>query len=220
MDRTRNRHEPVALRPPLRVWLRLGMVAAVSSVVPQLACQPAPVTIDWIGDSNTVLMEGAGPGWRAGAPAGSDLVVDAKAGAVLSTFQPALAARVAGGRPEILVVAVGTNNARLGWGPADEADFVELLSTPLPSACVVVVLGGYGPTLEPATGAAIDAAKVRMRHLAQARPGTVVVDWGPVAEAHPEYLAPDGIHLASAAAVDAVADVAWDGVARCPQGNN
>lgn len=136
-----------------------------------------------------------------------------------------------GGRPSVLVIAQGINNALsgpggFGWDGTDAMAFAALLRLPSPRACVVVVLPQVGNAVAPESRLQIEAGRADMAALASARPRTVVVDWGDVVARHPEYLAGDGIHLESTAAApgqladaeaaDAYAGLLWQGVHRCP----
>jgi GDSL-like Lipase/Acylhydrolase family len=137
---------------------------------------------------------------------------------------------------DTLVIALGTNDSSLsdgadGWSEADLSAFRRLLSTPSPEACVVLVLPGHGPQIDPAYGAEMDEARSALDFLAherrqQAGTGpTVVVDWQAALDAQPGVMADDGIHLsgdagsepgsASAQSAATRLDLYWDGVAQC-----
>jgi hypothetical protein len=137
---------------------------------------------------------------------------------------------------DTLVIALGTNDSSQrdgadGWSEADLDAFRRLLSTPPPEACVVLVLPGHGPHVDPAYGAELEEARSALDFLAHERrqqPGTgptVVVDWQAALDAQPGVMADDGIHLsgdadsepgaASAQSAATRLDLYWDGVADC-----
>jgi len=218
---------------------RLIAIAA-TALVAILGCigcvpTPEPNTIDIVGDSiSTQAYWGRSAEYDAqGRPANADVLHDEWAGRVFADAQPAATQRAADGRPAIMVIALGTNNAGAyssGWGPDDEADFNRLLFTPSSSACVVVILPGYivrGPnTPDLLTQYSMHQAHEAMKAKAAQRPRTIVVDWQAIISANPSIIGPDGIHLASdaklsgdlanPAAANAWAKMMWDGVARCP----
>lgn len=213
---------------------RIALAAALLVLV-ATGCKPTPtpLTIDVVGDSITAqsywnrdaawLTDGVG------APAGADIVKDAWLGYRFDHVQERETARVMDeARPAVLVIALGTNNASLGWGApgwdtTDEADFRKLLNTPHESACVVVSLPAVGQQVTPAVAAEFAEMRAAMRSISATRPNTVVVDWHDVITAHPEYLDTDGVHLAKTerspaneAAAAAYAGNIWSGVAQCP----
>ena len=105
-----------------------------------------------------------------------------------------------GTSPEVLVVAFGHNDAAGPGGLTDEdrAQLAALVATPHERACVVLVKphdAGAGP----ARRLGIEAYRAWVDAAAASREDTVVVDWRPIALAHPEYLATDGFHLAGSA---------------------
>ncbi len=204
--------------------------AASAAVTPSAPPSPTVGTIDLVGDSIAFEAHWARDAeFGAGFPARTDLVNESTPGVRFQDLQPDEEVRVRQvQRPSALVIALGTNNAKMddgGWTIDDEAEFDTLLHTPADDACVVVVLPGYGPQADADRKREGDKARAAMAALAATRDDTVVVDWGAVALAHPELLQADGIHLASdgalpgrqanEAAANAFAAVLWDGVARC-----
>jgi lysophospholipase L1-like esterase len=115
--------------------------------------------------------------------------------------------------PDIVVVALGTNDAHNRFVPVDR--YTTNLTTFLdrtPSACSVLVT-----VIEsPAWGLDVTAPAYNqsLRDLAATRPATVVVDWTSVAAAHPEYFVEDQIHTNEAGQA-AYRALMLDGVAQC-----
>lgn len=106
--------------------------------------------------------------------------------------------------PQRLVVALGFNDASPlwgsdGWTAADLERFRVLINTPHPTSCVSLVLPAYlmTPGMNTAWATEVDKARADLTALAATRPNTMLVDWKPVIDAHPEYMSEDGIHLAT-----------------------
>jgi hypothetical protein len=157
-------------------------------------------------------------------------------------------------RPEILINAYGFNDVKVrypippywpgdGFTEADRTNILATLNSPHPSSCKVLVLPGWGSGLgyiPPSDSPSNDAALLAWEHeyiqelqelrafyieLGAQRNDIVVVDWQPVIDAHPEYIDPDGLHLAKKAegtgegwrtdAAEARQAMYWDGVAQC-----
>jgi hypothetical protein len=125
----------------------------------------------------------------------------------------------------VLVVALGPNDAASwddGWNSSDVARWRALLAAPAPDTCVAVVLPGWGAALRGTTWEhdlltmRADVRALVADRVAAGSP-TVEVDWLPIVTAHPDYLAKDGIHLASTAAAHARQDLYWHAAARCPK---
>lgn len=158
------------------------------------ACQPVPGTVFIAGDSLTVqtaitadaLPQGwdvvSGLGWQA------------------ENVQPLLEQRVndPARSPETVVIALGQNDAgggTDGFSSADQLQVVALARTPDPAAKVAWVLPwspGHATRV-----AGLNAYRSWVITFAQSR-GECVVDWMPLAQAHPEYLDPDMVHLTEA----------------------
>lgn len=211
----------------------LGEPSALTDpVTPSVPPRGANGTIDIIGDSLTVQAT-----WNRtdefaaqGQPEGADVVTVAVAGSRFGDHRPGEHDRVwQQDRPSVLVVALGTNDANAladGWTDADEVAFRELLDTPSPAACVVVVLPGVGEQAGPVQQVEFQRARAAMRSIADERRRTVIADWGAVLAEHPEYLYSDGVHLALAdkapdqlanpEAAQAFAANLWAGVHACP----
>jgi hypothetical protein len=187
-----------------------------------------------IGDSLTSTAWNA-HGVGKGAP--EDLTITAWPGWSAAEAQPSLEVAVAQHKVDTLILALGTNDstyayAREGWNGADVEHFRQLLATPDPSACVVVVLPGYGPGIEPSHAVEMNEARADLTRLAEERRAdpangpTVVVDWQTQLTVRPDLVGPDGIHLVNDPAIGwptAKASAArtglyWHGVAGCAGG--
>jgi hypothetical protein len=211
------------------------MNGSTTSTIAPLQANGEPGTVTVVGDSLTQTAAYLyGPG--EGAPPEVEML--AWQGWTAADAQPDLEAAVAAGRADTVVLALGTNDSsvaagRDGWSAADVERFRQLLATPAPSACVVVVLPGYGAGIDPSHAAEMEKARTDLvgladerRHLRASDPNvgaTVVVDWQAELTAHPQLLNPDGIHLAqdpansliSADAAAARTGLYWRGVASC-----
>lgn len=102
------------------------------------------------------------------------------------------------------------------WGTDDHNAYFSMVF--MRERCTVVVLGWR---LDPVP-AALEVARADITELADARRAhglpTVVVDWRPHVEQHPEYIVggEDRRHLASQEAAVAFADMIRGGLAQCP----
>jgi GDSL-like Lipase/Acylhydrolase family len=181
------------------------------------------------GDSLTfTAMWDHGPG--EGAPA--DLTWAAWLGWTAADVQPQLDSAVANGRADTVVIALGTNDSSLsdgdGWSATDVKRFQQLIDAAPSTACVVIVLPGYGDGVDPQHAAEMDEARGDLNDLANsgrnaAQGSTVVVDWQAQLDDRPDLLAADGIHLASdpvtgdvsAEAAAARTNLYWQGVRAC-----
>ncbi len=179
--------------------------------------KPAPGSVDVAGDSLTIQSFFNG-GFGEGAP--SDLNVIADNGWTAPDAQPRVSEDIKNGRPEVLVVALATNDsnpASGGWTDQDVSNFRKMINSPHPDACVVVVTPGYGPTLSDAFKQQIYEARLALRTLIAGRPRTVEADWYVVTRDHPEYITSDGIHLSGEEAWHARSALYWQGMAKCPE---
>jgi len=122
-----------------------------------------------------------------------------------------------------VVVAVGPNDAAPwdgGWTDDDVARWQATLDGIPAATCVAVVLPGWGAALH---GTPWERGMEQMRsdvqRLVDARQAggspTIAVDWLPIVTEHPDYLAADGIHLATDAAATARQSLYWQAVATC-----
>jgi hypothetical protein len=116
------------------------------------------------------------------------------------------------------IVVTDFEHNMLSDGSWDEADHNTYFSMVFKrERCTVVVLGWkaeVGPT-DP-----LLVARGDIQDMVSIRTGlgypTIVVDWRDVVVEHPEYLAADGVHLASAEAAEAFAALINNGIAGCP----
>lgn len=193
-----------------------GIVALAAGCATLTACEPVPGTVDIVGDSLTIqgILSNpdvepdtdvyAGLGWRVDggyeAPSPQEHldanVVRQDCTAGDSDCDPNLSYP----RPEVVVVALGTNDARPangGWDLADVGRFDELVNrTVHDDACVAIVLPAYGDGIAASYAAEVDHARRDLVTVAGWRDGpTVVADWAEDIAAHPEWIEPDGIHL-------------------------
>jgi hypothetical protein len=135
--------------------------------------------------------------------------------------------QVADGRPETLVVALGTNEANRGWTWADIAAWVDLLNAPHPDACVAIVLPAVGESADPGVKERIEDSRAVIPDLAEDREGdggVVITDWRDVITEDPTILDPDGIHLAweedgvvSEPAAQARMSIYWESARQCQE---
>jgi hypothetical protein len=206
-----------------------GSAAPPSATSTTLGTDPLSESVFVGGDSLTfTAMWDRGPGDAAPA----DLTWAAWLGWTGADVQPRLEAAVARGQADSVVVALGTNDSSPtgddGWTAADVNRFQQLLDTPPATACVVIVLPGYGHGVDPRHAVELDEARADLQALAndrrQAGHGpTVVVDWQPQLDARPQLLAADGIHLATdpatgnvtAQAAAARTGLYWQGLKAC-----
>lgn len=213
---------------------RLAALAAAAVALVATACQPEPIpgTVDLTGDSITLQAMLAGSGMDS-EPA--DLRTYAGLGWQVHDAYDAQSPQdwvhdevYESERPEVLVEAFGVNDASPsngGWQLDDVGRFIDLLRTPHPDTCIVVVLPGYGDGISSAHAAEIRHARADLRDAQQWRDGPVVtVSWQKVIEADPSVMDGDGIHLAgdpdgpygiSVHAAEARMGLYWQGVEQC-----
>ena len=204
-----------------------------------VGCVPTPKagTIDVVGDSLTFQTFWYRQAlFAAGAPAHASVIVDARPGIGYPDVLAAERKRAASGRPSILVIALGTNDAGPvdgGWAADDDQNLRTLMGAASPKACEVLVLPGYSdkPAVPSTYRVDLDSARAAMRKAASDRSKrggpTVVADWGGAALAHPDLTGDDGIHLLATApatpdrrvneaAANAWTKIMWTAVAKCP----
>jgi hypothetical protein len=197
--------------------VRLPVLAACAAALVAAACEP-PMHF-----GASVMAQADGYGGTFDGP------VYAQAGRT-----PAEAAPIVGEQTDahptapVVLADVEHNGASDGtWSTADRnAEFAMIFAS---EACTVIVMPGYRPGLPYAT--TLDAAESDIRQMAAQRAAlgypTVVVDWQPVVNAHPEYIqpAPDYVHLtddpSGGTTEETDADSAYtglirDGLAACP----
>lgn len=107
---------------------------------------------------------------------------------------------VAEGKVDRLIWAMGLNEIwqKRTWSDYHLLLWSDLLYNKIPkSSCIVMVkpwvtpLGNYAIPLS-----ALNSLRAWIDDFATKRPNTVVVDWKPELDAHPEYSPADGIHIA------------------------
>jgi len=157
-----------------RAALALFLVTAL--LVLSAACSDEPPRASVYGDSLLVPSQEAVKSQVADA---ARLTLKAYPGADLPVWDNEIRET----RPSRLVLALGTNDARLK-ATAPWSDLFSFLS---PTTCIV------WPRAYPATDqiAAFDTA---MDQLIATHPNVRVVDWASQVAAHPEYLIEDGVH--------------------------
>lgn len=194
----------------------LTLIGLLMACVPPVKQPPTPDRIAMGGDSivwQSIMFHGdyAGfdtdekvfPGWRA------------------SHAQPRLTQDVAtvGASPDVYVFEFGHNY--LTFGEAQRNEVIAHAFTPHEDTCVVIVNPHPGPN----NAAVINAYRDLVGAIAATRPNTVVVDWSEIAQAHPEYLDEDGVHLETVPwdydvppqpSAVAFADMIHEGIANCP----
>jgi len=170
----------------------------VSHAVPR----PTRGTVNVYGDSLTSqVIGGVGTDTTLDAPAfglPAATRVRAMAGVVARDFLGVASGEAADGRAEVLVVALGTNDAmKDGWDRRDSRTFQKLIGIPSPETCVALLLPGYGATLPRSVKDDIDAARSTLRTIADRAPGVVAVDsWQREIDADAAVVRPsDQIHL-------------------------
>lgn len=150
---------------------RLSSSSSSTTTSTTAAAATDPGRVFVVGDSLTFT---AFWGQDEGVDADHDFDVAAWMGWTAADVQPELDAAVAEGPMDTLVVALGANDSGVqtgdgGWTEADVERFRQLISTPGPGACVVIVLPGYGAGVGPAHAAEMDEARLDLIDLAQQR---------------------------------------------------
>lgn len=106
------------------------------------------------------------------------------------------------GKVDKLVWALGPNDIRIAkgvWSVTDQWIWYDVLANDVPSSsCIVIVKpwvlsSGWDVFPEKA----LNDLSAWVDSFASTHPNVVVVDWKPIIEAHPEYMAPDGVHIAT-----------------------
>lgn len=225
------------MRKPLAaLFVALVFLAACDVLPPAVAQTDPEPRIVVVGDSVTEQAYGYLGGWQ-GAPS-SNVVKVSGSGWSMDCAEVPYAQAVADGAPDITVVALGPNDADPanrtggcdpnndgGWNLYDVANFSDFLSTAVPAgSCVVVELPRHKSGFPATWATQLDEARADLLDLAS--PGgtysppagryVTIEDWRMRTAPHPEFLASDGIHLASNEAAAERQDDYWDGAARCP----
>lgn len=176
-------------------------VATVAACEPAVKAPPVDDHVVVSGDSITFqsLYYGSSPVDDAWDTAGDTVIIGGEA----EDVHPGVAAAVAdpARSPDTLVVALGHNDVaadygRDGFTDTDRNQLFALFYAASDEACTVLVLPHYGGT-DPARIWNLEVYRnwVRDTIVAGAPDRFRLVDWRPVAQAHPEYLDVDGIHL-------------------------
>lgn len=187
-----------------RRWAVAAVVAALAAGACDLVDkqEPVPGRVAIGGDSLTVQAS-----YWGGGLAGWDDAAKVGVGWQAEHVQPRATLDVEGEATsaDVFVVALGQNDAARSWArdgftDEDRMQLWSLIGTPADGACVALVKPWY----QPPTGQPFDAAQADGIEAYRAWVDQAVaadpqryrsVDWRPVAEAHPEYIAADGIHL-------------------------
>jgi hypothetical protein len=189
-----------------RRWAMMALAAG--SIAASGACElvtkqpPVPDRVAVVGDSVTVLAS-----YYGGGLGGWDDADKIGIGWQAEHAQPRLTADVQGPTtsPDILVVALGENDAarsygRDGFTDEDRLQLWSLIGTPADGACVALVKPWY----QPPEGQPVDQSQVDgiaayrdwVDQVVQSDPERYrSVDWRPVVEADPMLLADDGVHI-------------------------
>ncbi len=177
----------------IRIVVSVLVLLAAGALGGACTWWPSPTEPPFVGgDSLTVqaaITEGALPqGW--------DVV--SSLGWQAEDVQPGLDARVTdpARSPGKVVFALGQNDAANGFDHTDADQLAKLAQTPHPSACIRWVLPHYSGT-DTVKAAGIEQLRTWMAAYAAAH-GQGTVDWRPEAQAHPEFIDPDGTHLTTA----------------------
>ena len=194
----------------------LGLLVALTA----LACAPAPTagTVDVVGDSLTFQAIVWAPGYATDGldPSAPAFEASFGLGWRIPQVQPWVAEEARHRRAEVVVIAIGTNDASDGWDSGDHLRFRQLLATPSPKACLVVIPMAVHPAQSPSMQLRMAAARDDEIAQAEARPRTVIESWQAVADSHPEYFKDDGIHVIDDLdAYNAREALYWNGVRRC-----
>ena len=124
------------------------------------------------------------------------------------------------GKVDTLIWALGPNDIRMAggqWSSTDQWIWYDVLANKVPEeSCIVIVKpwvleGGWDVFPEQA----LNDLSAWIDVFAASHPNVVVEDWKPIIEAHPEYMAADGVHIATYEAAVARDALYREGVARC-----
>ena len=127
---------------------------------------------------------------------------------------------VAQGKVDTLVWALGPNDIRIAkgtWSVPDQWIWYDVLANKVPAETCIVVAKPWVLSSGWATfpEKALNELSAWIDAFAKDHPNVVVVDWRPIFEAHPEYAAPDGVHIATHEAAVARDAMYREGLARC-----
>ena len=127
---------------------------------------------------------------------------------------------VAAGKISQLVWALGPNDIRIAkgtWSTQDQWIWYNVLANKVPAETCIVIAK---PWVMPSGWAtfpekALNSLSSWIDAFAADHPNVVVVDWKPIFEAHPEYAAPDGVHISGIPAAIARDAMYREGLSRC-----
>ena len=176
----------------------LTFLVAIASLfaIAGTACSDEPPKASVYGDS--LLVDGQ-DAVKNGAAADARVTLKAYPGADLPVWDKEIRET----KPSRLVLALGTNDARLqATGP-----WKDLLSFLPPSTCIV------WPRTYPATDQ-IKQFDADMDQLLASHPNVHVIDWASEVAAHPEYLVEDHVHY-NAAGEAAYAEMLVSAIKQC-----
>lgn len=127
---------------------------------------------------------------------------------------------LAAGQVDELLWALGLNEigSQHAWTVQHQLMWYDMLINYVPPAtCVVIVKPWVLPMDYPNRPlSAINALRAWIDNFAANRPNTVVVDWKPVLETHPEFSPEDGVHLEPGMGGAEARDAMYrEGLARC-----
>lgn len=99
-------------------------------------------------------------------------------------------------RPDVVIVAMGTNNAKDGvWGADDDAAIVATIAAIPEATCVVLVNLGHAPTATAAYQAGAAAGNLAYAATVDADPNRLrLADWRSLSKGAPAWFTADGIH--------------------------
>jgi hypothetical protein len=204
---------------------RLGgtvvLLASLGGCLPATKAAPVAQRVAIAGDSLIIQASVYG-----GDLHGADIDRKVGLGWTAVKAQPRVSSDVAGAHtaPSVLVVAFGQNYGPR-YGAPERSELFSMVFTPHETTCVVLVLPHPGKPWNTTHHRNVASVRQTLLDLAAARPNTVVVDWSPEVQAHPEYLADDAIHLDVSADADAdgrrdaavaYGRLVWSGVEQCP----
>lgn len=182
------------MRKRLITLALLVMVALVTACQPVIKAVPVPDRVAMASDS--IGFQAMFFGTAGTSAAGWDTTGKIGLGWKAEHAQPRVTADVAGETtsPDAFVVEFGHNYGR-GFTASNRNAVTQMMFSAHESACVVAVLP-YAPSkLSDTHQQAIAQYRELVSEIAYVRSNTVLVDWGEVVQAHPEYLDEDGIHL-------------------------
>jgi lysophospholipase L1-like esterase len=159
-------------------WLAFGdeISSRIASIGTDTATAATDATIWAVGDSLMVAATGELEA------AASDIVVDAEVGRRMDQGIDVLTAMLGEGKPDVLIVALGTNNGVT----VDQVDTVMDLATGIDK--VVLVNVSVPRPWEDSTNEAINSS-------VEVYPNATVIDWSSESQGNSSFFRSDGFHL-------------------------